>query len=206
MKRLTSFSILLLSFLTAPSTLFAQDYIVNTKNDTLKGEFIGSKFKAIGWDKARRIDFSNIKAIYTAKDDNLKRAVFKSKDADPEFMMILEKGKINLYEEHINELVMNGGMVEITQWYVAKGTDTVTLLKTSDYSIGSVFIKSRKGRKNDFAEMIMDNKEIYDKYLSDDKFTFREIRGLIHLYNTGEPYKEPEPKPVTTKVRIGNRQ
>jgi hypothetical protein len=51
----------------------------------------------------------------------------------------------------------------------------------------------------------MDNKDVYDRFITEDKFTASQIENFIHVYNTGEPYKEPKPKPVT-KVRIGNRQ
>ena len=34
--------------------------------------------------------------------------------------------------------------------------------------------------------MLADNKQAYDKYTAmDKKFTFKQIKSLVHLYNTG---------------------
>jgi len=46
-------------------------------------------------------------------------------------------------------------------------------------------------------ELLMDNKDVYDKFITDDKFTPKQIRNIIHLYNTGKAYVEmhrPPPK------------
>jgi hypothetical protein len=103
-------------------------------------------------------------------------------------MTVVEDGKINLYEMIVTTTTpgMNGASYSNsnTEWYVSKGTDTAMILK------GKLF--GREKRKNDFAELLADNKAVYDKYMSDDKFGFDEIRNLVHLYNTGEPYKGPD--------------
>ena len=47
--------------------------------------------------------------------------------------------------------------------------------------------------------MIKDNKEVYDKYLADDKFGFAQIRNLIHLYNTGRSFESDQAKDYVIK-------
>ena len=42
-------------------------------------------------------------------------------------------------------------------------------------------------------DLLSDNKAVYDKFIADDKVSLKQIRNIIHLYNTGKPY---EPKPV----------
>jgi len=44
------------------------------------------------------------------------------------------------------------------------------------------------------AQLVIDNKEVYDKLIADDKLTLRQVRNIIHLYNTGQPFKEKPPK------------
>ncbi|HAL82682.1 MAG TPA: hypothetical protein DCO83_10955 [Mucilaginibacter sp.] len=100
-------------------------------------------------------------------------------------MTVVESGKINLYEliTSTTSYGANGTMYSSsnTGWYVSKGTDTAILIKGT--------LLARQKRKNEFADLLADNKTVYDKYMADDKFGFDEIRNLVHLYNTGEPYK-----------------
>ena len=91
-------------------------------------------------------------------------------------MTVVESGKINLYE-----LITNYNNVTVTEWFASKGTDTGILIKDNSLS------GNRKRR--DFEALIADNKAVYEKYTADDKFRFNNIRNLVHLYNTGEPYK-----------------
>ena len=71
-----------------------------------------------------------------------------------------------------------------TSWYIAKGVDTVHLVKTN------TLIGGKSGREDMFADMLKDNSVIYQQYKTDNSFSFAEIRNIVHLYNTGEPYKE----------------
>jgi len=212
-----AFVILLLFTLSAKAQ--NSDYVITTNGDTLActittPAFVqNGKYKTSGMDKSKQILMSEIKEYYISKDSALFRKVYKrpGKTGSAKFMVVLENGKINLYEEIINTTYMNPGMNggmytnSSTTWYLSKGSDTLKAIKNADFSISALFFKSRKSRENEFAEMIMDNKKVYDKYLADDKFSFKEVRNLVHVYNTGKPFKEPDPKPVTTKVRIGNR-
>lgn len=71
-----------------------------------------------------------------------------------------------------------------------KGDDIVQEIKTSDWF---VLGKSKKARKDVLAGMLYDNKEVYNKFVADDSFSFDQIRNLVHLYNTGQSIPaEPE--------------
>lgn len=212
MKALFAQTVLCFALLFFTSNLKAQnrDYLITIKGDTLNCKINGEKYKADGMDKPKRISFYEIKEYYIAKDNLLCRAVYLPEHRLPQFMTVLESGKINLYQQTNEYYQMNsvqGGMsysTSITDWYIAKETDTVTIVKNSDISLGAIFFKSKKTRKNDFAEMLKDNKAVYDKFIAEDKFSIGEIRNLIHLYNTGlyntaQPFEVPQRDYVITK-------
>lgn len=171
----------------------SQDYVITNKGDTLKGQFTGKRFKANGWDKAKRLHLYDYKEIFHADDSTFMQAVVISGTGEPEFMRVIEKGKINLYMGATNNMYMvpgpyggwAGGSTE--HLFVSKGTDTV---KELDYSaFGTIQFKSKKKRINVLSEMLMDNKDVYEKFVTEDKFTPVQIENLIHLYNTGKPYE-----------------
>ena len=182
-----------------------RDYVITANGDTLActitfPAFVQyGKYKTASMDKPKQILMGEIKELYLSKHNILIREVYKhpGKKWSAQFMTVLENGRINLYEEAINYTHMDagGGMYTSSsnKWYVSKGSDTLKVIKNSDYSMSALFFKSKKSRKNDFVEMIMDNKAVYDKYLADDKFSFEQIRALVHLYNTGELPKD-QPK------------
>jgi hypothetical protein len=179
-----------------------KDYVITIRGDTLActittPAFVpNGKYKTAQMNRPREISENEIKEYYISKDRILYREVLKrpGKAASALFMVVLESGKINLYDETTNTTYMNSGPYggvsssSSTVWYISKGSDTIKPIKNSDFSISSVFFKSRKTRENVFAGMIMDNKEVYDKYLADDKFSFKQVRYLVHLYNTGKPF------------------
>jgi hypothetical protein len=189
--------ILFSALLLTASVLKAQDhdYVITLSGDTIKCKILfDGRYKADGAAKSKRISFDEIKEFYTVKDDKRCRAVYLPGHKRPQFMAVVEKGKIDLYQETKNyaykDIVGIVSSTTVTEWYIAKGTDTVKVLKNSDFLWGSVFLKSKKSRKNDLAEMLKDNKGVYNKFITDDKFSFDQIRNLVHSYNTGEPYKE----------------
>ncbi|HEY2581071.1 MAG TPA: hypothetical protein VGI43_04660 [Mucilaginibacter sp.] len=175
----------------------SQDYVITVAWDTIICNISHPtfsqfpKYKTADMRKAKDIYLGAIKEYYLAKENILYRKVY-TKAGKPffcEYMSVVEKGKVNLYEKFKTIPRPNATADELIEWYVAKGTDTVKLLKSSDHTLGAIFIKSREKRKNDFIEMISDNKEVYDKFLANDDLSFDKIRNLIHLYNTGEPLK-----------------
>ena len=102
-------------------------------------------------------------------------------------MRVLESGKINLYDETTKNMIPGpNGMSfngSTTQLYAAKGSDSVKELEYSQF--GAIQFNSKKDRMNVLAEMLKDNKDVYDKFIAGNKFSFDQIKYLVHLYNTG---------------------
>jgi hypothetical protein len=180
--------------LTAGFTSQAQnDRVISTNGDTVACEvyqpfFHANKasyrYKTSNGD-SRKITADSVKEFYNADRSIWFRRVIADRKKHW-FMSVVEDGKINLYEIIVTTTSPGANGVfynnSNTEWYVSKGSDTVTILK------GKLF--GREKRKNGFAELLADNKTVYDRYMADDKFGFDEIRNLVHLYNTGELYRE----------------
>ncbi len=164
------------------------DYVITVKGDSIpcniSTPLIGNiKYEGGGMTKPEKIKPDAIKEYYIASKKSLSRSVFKEGTSKPMFMTVVEKGKISLYEMINTNYMYGGGSTTTVTWYVGKGSDYVTDFKSS----GLFFAKSRKQRKDNFGEMLKDNQAVYDKYKTEDKFSFKQIQNLVHLYNTGQP-------------------
>ena len=73
--------------------------------------------------------YSGKKEIFSNKDKNLYRAVFIDDDKKPTYLIVVEKGKISLYEQIFTNA--NGGMS--MAWYVGKGSDNVQTFEAPAY-------------------------------------------------------------------------
>ncbi|WP_183562696.1 hypothetical protein [Mucilaginibacter sp. SP1R1] len=167
-----------------------QDYVITLKGDTIhckvsKSIFGAFSYKAPGMDDSKRIKIDDIKEFDIAKKKTLYTLVHRDDKNKPEFMEVVEKGNISLYQVTYYSYSQYGSTTT-TNWFVGKRSDTVSLLKTN----GLFATRSRQQRKDSFSEMLKDKKEIYDKYVAEDKFSFEQIANLVHLYNTGEPIKK----------------
>jgi len=171
------------------------DYVIKVNGDSIRcnvsAPLIGSvKYQSVTMSKPEKIKLDSIKEYSLTTEQKIYRKVYRDGSAKPVFMVVIEKGKIGLYELiHTNTTMGYGGAMTTTStrdWYVGKNSDNVTGFKSSGIFLG----KSRQSRKDLLAEMLKDKPEIYNKYMADDKFSFKQIRNLIHLYNTGEPLKE----------------
>lgn len=210
MKSLRILFLIILTLNTVVGKLSAQteDYVITQKGDTIKCVITKSvwsanyTYKSPEMAKPQKIYVEDIKEFYNSETNTLVRAVRKSEKGNLFFLALIEGGKIDLYEEVVNQQYSNGftGVTSYNnykKWYIAKGANVVQMLKTSDVSLGAVFVKSKKQRESSLAEMIADNKEIYDKYITDNDFSFKEIRHIIHLYNTtttSNPGKQKDPE------------
>jgi hypothetical protein len=179
-----------------------RDYVITVKGDTLQCVITmplfmqNGKYQTANMPKPHQIVMGEIKEYYIAKKDILYRKVYKrpGKRGSAAYMIVLENGKINLYEEISQTYNSNPASSVPTgssseENYISKNSDTVKVLRSSEISVESLFLKSKKSRKNDFADMIKDNEQVYNKFLAEDKFSFKQIRNLVHLYNTGQPIK-----------------
>lgn len=193
MKFLTTGIITLILTIISLTKINAQerDYLITNKGDTIFRKislpFLGSpSYKET--DSSRetiKIKPDSVKEYFVARKNLLQRSVHKPDNDKPMFFHVIEKGKIYLYE-----VVYNNNRTSTTLWYVSKGDDIVQEIKTSDWF---VLGKSKKARKDVLAGMLYDNKEVYNKFVADDSFSFDQIRNLVHLYNTGQSITaEPE--------------
>jgi len=166
--------------------LKAQDYVIKANGDsvacTINKPLIGAmKYQPNGSGGYEKITPETIKEYYIAKRNNMQHSVMMSKHSKPVFMTVIEKGKINLYELIVT--MYTGTMTtESKTWYASKGEGEVIELKTSSLFLGT----SKQKRKDELADMFMDNNDVYNKYQAEDKFSFNQIRLLVHLYNTGK--------------------
>ncbi|MGN8071912.1 hypothetical protein [Mucilaginibacter sp. SG564] len=175
------------------ATLFAlgvkaqsQDYVITTKGDsipcTIKIPLIScgdGNYKTSSSAPAIKIKPEEVKEYYISKKNTLYRSVTKEGKTKPEFLLVLETGKISLYEE-ATEVYVNNTVTTVTKWYVSKGSDIVRPLKTDDVFMS----KSKKQRKGEFTTLISDNQEVYTQYTAENKFSFKRIRNLVQQYNT----------------------
>ncbi|MBB6110191.1 hypothetical protein SAMN05421821_1083 [Mucilaginibacter lappiensis] len=162
-----------------------QDYVITTQGDsipcTIKIPLItcgDGNYKTTENSPLVKIKHETIKEYYISKKNTLYRSVIKEGKSKPEFLLVLETGKINLYEE-VTEIYVNNTVTQITKWYVSKGSDIARPLKTDDVFMS----KSRKQREGEFTTLISDNNAVYAQYTSENKFSFKRIRNLVQQYN-----------------------
>jgi len=202
MKR-TSIPILMLvlPFLFAVSAKAQNsDYVVNNHGDTIKCSI---KTPTMGQPKYHPLDAPNdtyikitiedIKEYYLAETDITIRRIYKDNTKasyNVEFLRAFEKGAINLYlEERSNSYSINNTTygTRYVDMYVTKGSDTARLLKTSRVAALS---DENIEQKNYLAGLLKDKKDVYDKFIKDNKFGIRDIQNIVRIYNTGTEIKK----------------
>jgi len=188
MKTLYLAALIFVTCILPAVSLKAQDYVITAKGDSipckitrpLLGNF---RYKSADMADAVKINPEEIKTFYSAKRKALYRSVVLD-SSDPVFMVVVEDGPISLYQ-YVYTNYNGTTTTTTTVWYVGKNSDSVVELKTS----GMFLSTGKKARKDALGEMLMDKKEVYDKYIAEDKFSFAQIREIVHLYNTGESLK-----------------
>lgn len=175
------------------------DYLITNKGDTItclvKRPLLSNQqvYVTASSKKSNDILPEDVKEYSSSKDKAVYLSAYEEGKRKPKFFKVIEKGKINLLEElKTNVYVSNNfnGMSTVDRsttklFYVSKGTDTVKKIKSSSLW----FFKSKKERKDELGDLFSDNQAVHDKYIADDKFSFKQIRILVHLYNTGELVK-----------------
>jgi len=162
------------------------DYVITTQGDSIpcsiKIPLItcgNGNYKTSANGPSIRIKPEEVKEYYISKKNTLYRSVIKEGKTKPEFLLVLETGKINLYEE-TTDVYVNNTVTRVTKWYVAKGSDIAQPLKTDDVFMS----KSKKQRKGEFTTLISDNNAVYTQYTAENKFSFKRIRNLVQQYNS----------------------
>ena len=190
---ITAFLLVLSTFAKAQDN----DYIINNHGDTIqckiKTPALGGepKYQPINalHDAYVKITIEEIKEYYLSDPQiTFRRIYIDSTKAGPAvaFMRPMERGTISIYlcETSTSYYTFHNTYYSFPaiQWYVTKNSDTATLLKTSLPGI----IKTSKGERKDvLAELLKDKKDVYDKYVKENKFDSKYILNIIHLYNTG---------------------
>jgi hypothetical protein len=207
MKILIAQAIIFIAAITLTFSANAQsDYVITVKGDSIPCKistplFGGIKYQSATMSEPKKINPDEIEEYYITGQNVLHRAIFIDNNRKPVYSTVVEKGRISLFEMVYTTTNFNGAMATTTTtktWYITKGTDHAKSLKSTGIFFG------RSKRKDDFAEMLNDNKGVYDKYMAEDKFSFGQIRNLVHLYNTGLydkalPFEPPQRDYVITK-------
>jgi hypothetical protein len=165
-----------------------QDYVIITKGDKLlcKISFplfsVDVRYKTNDMSEPETLDPYQINEYYVAEGKKTYRAVYEPESKALKFMLVLESGKINLYECTIRGYTSNGYTKMGTIRYIEKKPDIFTAFKPRPF----YYEKTESSWRDEFVELIKDNKDVYDKYVADKKFTFKEVIKITHLYNMSE--------------------
>ena len=164
------------------------DFVVTMENDTIRGQAITGlfggavkKFIPVSGGKIK-VKPDKIKEYYISSSQKNMVAKITPGTTREIFLERLEKGSIELYElnrTHYHYSAYGGGTTSRqVNWYVSKAGAPIVLLKHNSWL---TFSKDR--RKNEFFDLIKDNQELADRFTTSDKFSFKEIKSLISLYN-----------------------
>ena len=200
MKNLFKLIYVVAAILLGTSLSFAQqaskkgrDYIIFPKGDTLfckiKSPFLEggkTRYKADGMKSAVAIDPDEIKEYYQAESNELYVSVMLPDDDEAQFLQVVENGPIRIYQffKRGGSAGSFGSYSSAKLWYMSKNFGKLAQIKTNSFFTG-MGTGPRKERENIFGELLKDKPEVYKKYEDSKKFSFDNIRSLVHLYNTG---------------------
>ena len=155
-----------------------QDFIVTSKNDTLKGEIkkqlIGFyKFKPDGTDRFNKIKIGETKEFYKAEKEINYLVKPRPDKSKPDFLQRLVRGKIDLLEYYRQA---GNNQVDIV-WYACKSNGELLEVK-SNHIFGS-----RNERKDNLYKLLGDNPELLEKFKKDNSYSFDAVKDCIKSYN-----------------------
>jgi hypothetical protein len=159
------------------------DYVITPKGDTMACvitiPMLGKDTYTTMTDGTEDLTPQDIKEYYISTKKQHYQSVYRPGETKPVFLNALEIGKINLYEDPTPNSV-TGGYSAV--WYVSKGIDNNKITGLNRRNL----TPSKPGeKKNELEQMLADNKDVYNAYRHDKKYTFDQLRSFIHLYNTG---------------------
>ncbi|PWS29267.1 hypothetical protein DHW03_05460 [Pedobacter yonginense] len=175
--------------------LHAQDFVVTSTNDTIRGEiekeiFGFYRFKPQGSDNSIKIKRQEIKEFYKAeKEVNflVRQIPWKRR---PEFLERIIKGKIDLFEYGSygggayhpgapgGAGSFSGSGMSIIEWYACKSNGELFEVKSTS------FFGSRRERKENFYKLISDKPELLEKFMKNDDYSLEAIEACIKEYNS----------------------
>ncbi|PSR52138.1 hypothetical protein AHMF7605_00670 [Adhaeribacter arboris] len=176
-KRLTG--IILFTFLAIHANAQKFDIVITFKGDTLAGTIIGERFTSLKFKDLTGTKFEKLSSNQV-QEYRTNKKIFNSKnvpgEAKPLFLQRLEAGSIALYEYY--KRTGATGNTYIIKWYVSKNDEPLIELKTN---WGATI--ARKERKAAFEELLKDDSELYNQYLSFKSFNYDTLRSFINKYN-----------------------
>jgi len=98
-------------------------------------------------------------------------------------MKVLENGEINVYECKYVVTGFGNGTSTVMFHYLAKGKDIFREFKPRPF----YYDKEESNWKDSFIDLIADKKDVYDKYVADKKYSFKQVVKIAHLYNNTPP-------------------
>ncbi len=162
------------------------DYVITVKNDTLKCKITASIFQkdyGNGYKYKLEKDTANktlktdsIKEFYRSKYATTFVAVMLPGQKEKRFVSLLERGKINLYEDVA--IISNN---YITTYYANKNGSPLFEIKT-DGVFRPSGVSSAERRKA-LADMLSDNPALLQSFNKEGGYDFDTIRNFINLYN-----------------------
>lgn len=159
------------------------DYVLLEKGDTIKTPIktplIGKANYVNGEGVSVKIDPKEVKEYYISEKNEIQRSV-SINGKKKQFLRVEETGILNLYERVVYIYTTYGSSTQVT-WFISKNSGPLEEIK-----FNSLIAFNKQKRKELLGDMLADNKQAYDKYTAmDKKFTFKQIKSLVHLYNTG---------------------
>ena len=167
-----------------------REYAILNSGDTVFCKMTRSIFGNISYTvnggESTRLRPDAVKEYFFRKD----KTPFVSKklpNGDLEFLALLERGKINLYELSYQTAGSAGGpggggyMGGSSCFYYVqkKDSDSLYLIKSTSL----INKNSPKERRAYFAEPIEDDEELHNKFHSKNSYSFKNLRQTINLYN-----------------------
>ena len=159
------------------------NYVITQKGDTIKCDFkkplLGKiRYQPIGVKGYTKVTTDSIKEYYTVKDSTTNVAIILPDYSDPEFVVRLERGHINMYQQIIVTYSQYGNTTTY-YWFINKDDGPLKQLKaTTIFTDGS-----RKERKAMFSEMIADDTTLQGQFNADTDFSLKRLQFYVHQYN-----------------------
>jgi len=185
--------LLLLFVILLPTKLFAQKsvYVIDLKNDTIKcyrveeNDFGGIRYKTDATSKFISGDEKTIKEYQLNSDSSIHVAFTLIPKFGPEFIQLLEKGKICLYVDYFY-----GPTSKITNYFVSKNQGDIIGIKTNGLMPFDKYYGNREFRKKEFISLLNDDPQVSTAYQAENSFEFDSIRKYIKQYNQDAALKK----------------
>jgi hypothetical protein len=157
-----------------------EDYIVNTRGDTLAAVFKHNlkgdlKYRTIKDTQFKEADATVVTAYHFKTKDVTYRARLVPNKGKLFLLALIAQGKINLYQ-----LIVYGYHVRAIYWYADKNRKGLVEIKNN------IPLGGDKEHKRNFNQLISDTPSMVDQS-SRQNYSLKSIINLINQYNTRQP-------------------